>query len=52
MDLCGNDLYIEESKSENLSIVTTKRVGVDYAEEAKDYPWRFYLKSNEYVSMK
>lgn len=52
MDLRGDELYIEEGKSENLSIVTTKRVGVDYAEEAKHYPWRFYIKSNEYVSVK
>lgn len=52
MDLCGNEVYIEEGKNKNLSIVTTKRVGVDYAEEAKDYPWRFYIKSNEYVSVK
>lgn len=52
MDLCGNEVYIEEGKSQNLNIVTTKRVGVDYAEEAKDYPWRFYIKSNEYVSVK
>ncbi len=51
-DLCGNEVYVEEGKDENLNIVTTKRVGVDYAEEAKDYPWRFYLEGNEYVSVK
>lgn len=52
MDLCDTQLYIEEGTIENLSIVTTKRVGIDYAEEAKDYPWRFYIKNNEYVSVK
>lgn len=52
IDLCNTELYIEEGKSENLSIVTTKRVGIDYAMEAKDYPWRFYIKSNEFVSVK
>lgn len=52
IDLCGNELYLEEGKSERLSIITTKRVGVDYAEEAKDYPWRFYTEGNEYVSVK
>lgn len=52
MDLCGNEVYVEEDKSRNLSIVTTKRVGIDYAEEAKDYPWRFYIEGNEYVSVK
>lgn len=51
MDLCGDEVYVEKGKSENLSIVTTKRVGVDYAEEAGDYPWRFYIEGNEYVSV-
>lgn len=52
IDLCGNDIYVEESKSQNFSVVTTKRIGIDYAEEAKDYPWRFYIEGNEYVSVK
>lgn len=51
-DLCGNNLYIEETNNENFSFVSTKRVGIDYAEEAKDYPWRFYIKDNKYVSVK
>lgn len=52
MDLCGNDVYVEEGKSRDFSIVTSKRVGIDYAEEAKEYPWRFYIEGNEYVSVK
>lgn len=52
MDLCGNEIYVEEGESKNFGIVTTKRVGIDYAEEAKDYPWRFYMEGNEYVSVK
>jgi DNA-3-methyladenine glycosylase len=52
IDLCDNELYLEEGESERLGIITTKRVGVDYAEEAKDYPWRFYIEGNEYVSVK
>lgn len=52
IDLCGNAVYVEEGKSKDFSIVTTKRVGIDYAEEAKDYPWRFYIEGNEYVSVK
>ncbi|MFR3729727.1 DNA-3-methyladenine glycosylase [Lacrimispora sp.] len=50
-DLCGNQLYLEEGEGEDFTIVTTKRVGIDYAEEARDYPWRFYIKDNEYVSV-
>ena len=51
-DLCGSKLYIEEGENENFSIVSTKRVGIDYAGEAKDYPWRFYIEGNNYVSVK
>lgn len=52
VDLCGDALYIEEGKQKDFSVVTTKRVGVDYAGEAKDYPWRFYSKDNQYVSVR
>jgi len=31
-------------------ILSSKRIGVDYAEEAALFPWRFYVKGNEYVS--
>lgn len=51
-DLCGNNLYLEEGEDQEFSIVTTKRVGIDYSEEARDYPWRFYIKDNEYVSVR
>jgi DNA-3-methyladenine glycosylase len=52
-DLCGNKLYIEENENkENFEVVTTTRINIDYAEEAKDYPWRFYIKDNIYVSKK
>ncbi len=33
-------------------IFRTKRVGIDYAEEWADKHWRFYLKSNPFVSKK
>jgi DNA-3-methyladenine glycosylase len=26
------------------------RIGIDYAEEWKDKPWRFWIKDNPYVS--
>lgn len=51
-DLCGSKLYVEEGKNEKFSIVSAKRVGIDYAEEAKDYLWRFYIENNKYVSVK
>lgn len=52
MDLCGSKLYFEEGSDEKFTVIETKRVGVDYAGEAKDYPWRFYIEGNEYVSVK
>lgn len=51
-DLCGSRLYLEEGSHEKFNIVTSKRVGVDYAEEAKDFLWRFYIEDNNYVSVK
>ena len=49
-DLLGDRLYITEGHVEKLEIVTSKRIGIDYAEEAIDYPWRFYIKDNKFVS--
>lgn len=49
-DLCGDILYIEEGKKEKFNIVKDKRIGIDYAEEAKDYLYRFYIEGNSYVS--
>ncbi len=54
MDLViSKELYIEDRDIINSSdIVETTRVGIDYAEEAVDFPWRFYVKNNIYVSKK
>lgn len=46
------DLYIEEGKDEKFDTVETQRIGIDYAEEAIDFPWRFYIKGNKYISTK
>jgi DNA-3-methyladenine glycosylase len=51
-DLCGDKIYVEEGENEKINIIASKRIGVDFAEEAKDYLWRFYLENNEYVSVK
>ncbi|MGN2339309.1 DNA-3-methyladenine glycosylase [Clostridium cagae] len=45
------DIYIEDSY-DNYDIVQTTRIGIDYAEEAINFPWRFYIKDNKYVSKK
>ncbi|MCB2296637.1 DNA-3-methyladenine glycosylase [Clostridium tagluense] len=52
-DLCPGNLYIEESMDkEKIEIIEAKRIGIDYAEEAKDFKWRFYIKDNVWVSVK
>lgn len=50
-DLTGHRLYIcQGEKQETLNIKSSKRINIDYAEEAKDFEWRFFLKGNSYVS--
>lgn len=50
-DLCGEALYVEEGITiKKKQILKTKRINIDYAEEAKDYLWRFTIKDNPYVS--
>ncbi len=46
------DLYIVDDNFKDFEIVETTRIGIDYAEEAKYFPWRFYIKDNPYVSKK
>lgn len=52
LDLCGDTLYLEEGQKQYFNIVATTRIGIDYAEEAKDFPYRFYIEGNPYVSAK
>lgn len=47
----GNELYIEDNLDNNFNIVESKRINIDYAEEAADYPLRFYIDNNKYVSV-
>ena len=52
-DLCKKGpLYVEEGARDHFEIVRSKRIGVDYAAEYKDKPWRFYIKNNPFVSVK
>ncbi len=52
-DLCSDTLYIEdyETISEE-NIISSKRINIDYAEEAKDFLWRFTIKDNPFISQK
>lgn len=49
-DLLGDRIYIEEGDNEKFEIGESPRIGIDYAEEAKDYHWRFFISGNPYVS--
>ena len=49
-DLCGKVLYLEDRGEAVSKVVTTPRIGVDYAGQWKRRPWRFLIKGNECVS--
>ena len=53
-DLCGDLIYLEDDGYEvkKEDIEESKRINIDYAEEAKDYLWRFTIRGNEFVSVK
>ncbi|KDR93841.1 DNA-3-methyladenine glycosylase [Peptoclostridium litorale DSM 5388] len=53
-DLCtSRKLYIVQGKDiENDDMVSSKRVNIDYAQEAKDFHFRFYIKGNSFISKK
>jgi len=48
----GNGIYLIEGDGQLFEIVVSKRINIDYAEEYKDMPWRFYIKDNINVSCK
>lgn len=51
-DLCGNRIYIED-RGINISpseIISTKRIGVDYAGKDALLKYRFYIKENKFIS--
>jgi len=49
-DLCGKVLYLEDRGEPVSQVVTTPRIGVDYAGPWKNKPWRFLIKDNKFVS--
>jgi DNA-3-methyladenine glycosylase len=50
-DLMGERIWVEEyRKIKKSEIAVGPRVGIDYAEEFIDMPWRFWVKDNQFVS--
>ena len=43
LDLTGEALFLWDDGSPAPEFHTGKRIGIDYAQEAADFPWRFYL---------
>lgn len=51
LDLCAPPLHIDEvEKIRKAEIVQTTRINVDYSDEWKNRPWRFFVKNNLNVS--
>lgn len=51
--LLGNKVWLEDAeKTPRSQIAAGPRVGIDYAEEWKDKPWRFWIRDNPFVSRK
>ena len=49
-DLLGTTIWIEDRKLDPGPMRTSPRVGVDYAGEYKDKPWRFFVDGSPHVS--
>jgi DNA-3-methyladenine glycosylase len=53
IDLCGETMYLLSGVTINSREITrTPRINIDYAGEARDYPWRFLIRDNPFVSKK
>ena len=48
--LTGDRIWLEDGLSRDFEVGARKRIGIDYAEEDKDLPWRFIMEGNKWVS--
>ena len=51
-DLCESNVLWLSSRDNIPKYIALPRVGIDYAEEYKDVPWRFMIKDNKFISKK
>ena len=52
-DLLGDRVWLEQGRTVPRShIASGPRIGIDYAEEWRDKPWRFWIRGNPFVSRK
>lgn len=52
LDLLGPKIYLADDGYSDFEVGKSKRIGIDYAEEARDYLYRFYIKGSKYLSVK
>jgi DNA-3-methyladenine glycosylase len=51
LDVTAPPFFIKDAEPiAESEVVEATRIGVDYAAEWKDKPWRYYIKKNPYVS--
>jgi DNA-3-methyladenine glycosylase len=46
----GSEIWVAETQYKNLKISQAKRIGVDYAQESKDWEWRFFIDPDQLTS--
>ena len=51
IDLCGEEIFIEEVENFTPDITATKRINIDYAGDAANYFWRFILTDSKFLSV-
>ena len=49
IDLCGNILFITEGKND-FRVSTSERINIDYAEECRNFQWRYFTEGSKFVS--
>ncbi|MEG2656686.1 MAG: DNA-3-methyladenine glycosylase [Clostridium sp.] len=47
----SEELFISDDGFRKFDTIYAKRIGIDYAEDAIDFLWRYYIKDNKYVSI-
>lgn len=50
ISLSGTTLWVEDRNLEPGRIVASPRIGVEYAGEYRDRPWRFFVEDNPHIS--
>ncbi len=48
-DMTSGDIFVRDDGWSTGEILCLPRVGIDYAGEAKDYPWRFFVENHNGV---